>query len=662
MPLFSPAARSHPRHDLEWKQPAPRRRRATTGVLSTMNRRSFFLSSRSSLLAGLAVAAMLAAPLASRAQVDGSATGSGPVTPSTPAAVDPPGPQGPTPIPLVNPPAGKPAKTKIIKEDKIIKSKDTVKEDKKAKKDNPLAGVNAKLPDKALYDKAEDAVKHGRFDVARLDLQTLLNTYPDSEFQMRAKLAIADSWYREGGTAALTQAEQEYKDFIVFYPNVPEAAEAQMRVGDIYFRQMDRPDRDYAKATHAEEEYRLMLQQFPDSTLAPQATQRLREVQEALATRESDIAAFYGTHANWPATIARYQTVVDTYPLYSHMDDTLIGLGDAYEAQAKFVRSIPNLPEAGRARLEKTYDDEAANAYRKVVLEHSASRGVEEARDRLAAMDLPIPTPSAEQAAASAALENSRANYSLTDRVSLLILHKPDVVQVSKIGTPTLEDPAPTTAPAIVKQIQKDFQTALSPAANSPAPAQPPAAGPAPAPAVAPAPAAAPVAAAPLAFQDVPSADAMAPGTNPAVVTSVPTTSSAPRGGAPNSMGIEIVQPGSTPAPAATPEAVPQAAPAAQPAAVNTYGVKPVGPPDAAVMAPVEKAGPAPDAVNDVVPRNAARGPDGSREGQEPQGSDRQEGRVRQQEKEKGTLQAQPLLAARPGGASGDARYPVGRS
>ena len=104
---------------------------------------------------------------------------------------------------------------------------------------------------------------------------------------MRAKLAIADSWYKEGGSAALTQAEQEYKDFITFFPNAPEAAEAQMRVGDIYFREMDKPDRDYTTTVHAEEEYRLMLQQFPESTLVPQAQQRLREVQEVLASRES---------------------------------------------------------------------------------------------------------------------------------------------------------------------------------------------------------------------------------------------------------------------------------------------------------------------------------------------------------------------------------------
>ena len=226
------------------------------------------------------------------------------------------------------------------KADKVVQSKDTKKELRKEKKLVPVEGADSKLPDKQLYDKAVEATKRGHFDVARLDLQTLLNTYPDSQFQMRAKLAIADSWYKEGGTAALTQAESEYKDFITFFPNAPEAAEAQMRVGDIYFRQMDKPDRDYSKAVHAEEEYRLMLQQFPDSTLVPQAKQRLREVQEVMATREADVAAFYATRNAWPATIARYQTVVDTYPQYSHMDDVLVGLGDAYEAEARYVRVV----------------------------------------------------------------------------------------------------------------------------------------------------------------------------------------------------------------------------------------------------------------------------------------------------------------------------------
>ncbi|RDJ94097.1 hypothetical protein B4Q13_17210, partial [Lacticaseibacillus rhamnosus] len=54
---------------------------------------------------------------------------------------------------------------------------------------NPIANVDSKKPDKVLFDRAMEAMKHNRFDVARLSLQTLINPYPDSEFVARAKLA-----------------------------------------------------------------------------------------------------------------------------------------------------------------------------------------------------------------------------------------------------------------------------------------------------------------------------------------------------------------------------------------------------------------------------------------------------------------------------------------
>ncbi len=195
---------------------------------------------------------------------------------------------------------------------------------------NPLADVKSSQPDKVLFDKAMLSLKKGRYDVARLTLQTLLNTYPDSEYRMRAKLAVGDTWFKEGGTAALTQAEAEYKDFITFFPNAPEAAEAQMKVADIYYEQMEKPDRDYTNAQRAEQEYRVMINQFPDSTLVPRAKQKLRDVEEVLAERETQIGLFYETQEQYPASIARLQTVVDTYPLYSKSDQALLGIGDAY--------------------------------------------------------------------------------------------------------------------------------------------------------------------------------------------------------------------------------------------------------------------------------------------------------------------------------------------
>jgi outer membrane protein assembly factor BamD len=527
-----------------------------------MNRRSFFPSLRASTIAGLAVASLLVFSIGAVAQATDSSQAAAPDS------------QAQQSVTLTSPTA-KGSK----KEDKVIQSKDTRQQLKKEKKIDPQAVADAKLPDRQLYDKALEATKKGHFDVARLDLQTLLNTYPDSQYQMKAKLAIADSWYHEGGTAALTQAESEYKDFITFFPNAPEAAEAQMRVGDIYFRQMDKPDRDYAKAVHAEEEYRLMLQQFPESTLVPQAKQRLREVQEVMATREADIAAYYSTRENWPATIARYQTVVDTYPQFSHMDDVLVGLGDAYGAEARYVRSL-KLPEAGKARLERIYDDQASGAYNKVVLEHSASPHVEDARDRLAAMNLPIPTPTPEQVAASVALENSRRSYRLQDRARLLVLHQPDVVMAARDGEPPLADPKPTIAPDVYRKVIADFSGALNPhAAPTPAVASTAPAAESAAPAETAAPPTA--AAAPLQLQEVPAADASS-ATGSAVMTNVPAASSHPAGAAGNSMGVEIVTPSTaTPVP-------------------DNGGLKAVGPPDAKAVPAIEKAAGAPDQVNDI--------------------------------------------------------------
>ena len=172
---------------------------------------------------GVAAAALLAAPAAVRAQ--DAAPAAAPVTASqsdtqaTPDAAQPA--QGS--MAISNEKHGKqPRAAKPRKQDeKVVQSKDSKKADKKNAKTISLTGKDTKLPDKALYDKAQDAIKHGRYDVGRIDLQTLLNTYPESQYMMQSKLAIADSWYKEGGTAALTQAEQEYKDFITFFPNQP---------------------------------------------------------------------------------------------------------------------------------------------------------------------------------------------------------------------------------------------------------------------------------------------------------------------------------------------------------------------------------------------------------------------------------------------------------
>ena len=326
---------------------------------------------------------------------------------------------------------------------------------------NPLANVGSKQPDKVLFDKAMDAMRHNRFDVARLTLQTLINTYPDSEFIARAKLAVGDSWYAEGGTAALAQAEQEYSDFEIFFPNMPEASEAQLKIATIHYQQMEKADRDYTHAKRAEDEYRKVILQYPDSKLVPEAKQRLLEVQEVLADREFGIGRFYYLRQSYPASIARLQSLVDKYPLYSRADEALYLLGQDYEGQLARIRLAPTcdahdlprgcLREETKSRYIGDLTKHASEAYDKILTRYPMMDRSDDAKKRLAALHQPIPRPTKAMVAQNKAELASRNETTMAQKFMGIIKKGPDVAAAAHKGEPTLTDPEPVAATNVVR-------------------------------------------------------------------------------------------------------------------------------------------------------------------------------------------------------------------
>ena len=316
---------------------------------------------------------------------------------------------------------------------------------------NPLANLGSKQPDKVLFDRAMDAMKHNKFDVARLSLQTLINTYPDSEFVARAKLAVGDSWYAEGGTAALQQAEIEYKDFITFFPNMSEAAEAQMKIANIHFQQMEKPDRDFTHAIRAQDEYRQLILQYPDSKLVPVAKERLREVQEVLAEREFRIGRFYYLRESYPAAIARLQGVSQSYPLYSGADEALYMLGQCYEGEINAIR-MGRLNETAKGKLIADFTRDAAQAYGQIITRYPIMTRAEDAKKRLQALRQPIPTPTPQAIAENKAEEASRREPGMMGRVINNFTRHPEMAEAARVGEPTLVDPKPTSAMQVVKE------------------------------------------------------------------------------------------------------------------------------------------------------------------------------------------------------------------
>ncbi|HEV8046868.1 MAG TPA: outer membrane protein assembly factor BamD [Terriglobales bacterium] len=316
---------------------------------------------------------------------------------------------------------------------------------------NPIANVDSKQPDKVLFDRAMDAMKHNRFDVARLSLQTLINTYPDSEYVARAKLAVADSWYAEGGSASLAQAEIEYKDFETFFPNMPEAAEAQLKLANIHYQQMEKADRDPTHALRAEEEYRQLIMQYPDSKLVPEAKQRLREVQEVIASREFSVGRFYYLRQSYPAAIARLKSLVDKYPLYSKADEALYLLGQSYEGEINMLRAR-TMNEVAKSRMIDDFTKGAAEAYDRILTRYPVMDRADDAKARLIALHQPVPKPTKAAVAQNKAEEDSRREASTLSKMMKTFAKHPNTAEAAKVGEPTLVDPTPMSASQVVQQ------------------------------------------------------------------------------------------------------------------------------------------------------------------------------------------------------------------
>jgi outer membrane protein assembly factor BamD len=295
---------------------------------------------------------------------------------------------------------------------------------KHSKYENPIT-KDTQQPDKILFDKSIKDIEKGRYEVARLTLNTLINTYDTSEFLAKAKLAVADSWYREGGVHGMSQAEAEYKDFILFYPTMEEAAESQEKICMIHYKQMDKADRDPDQALRAEQECRQLITQFPNSKFAPQAEQLLRDIQEVLGEAEMKVGIFYHGKGSFASSANRLGGVVEQYPLYSRADEALFLAGDSY------------------SRMGPRFRKQAGEAYTKLVRDYPLSKFADDAKKKLTTLEMPIPEADPTAVARMKFEAENRKKPGAVSRSVQVFERAPETYTAAKSGTPQMNNPRP---------------------------------------------------------------------------------------------------------------------------------------------------------------------------------------------------------------------------
>src|SRR6266481_8716072 len=228
---------------------------------------------------------------------------------------------------------------------------------------NRLTLEEAKGPgrDRELYRQSVDAIRKGSYDEGRILANTMINTYPDSPMIKMAKLSIADSFYLQGGSKSLAQAEIEYRDWIQFFPDDKLTCDTMMKIAEIHLKQVIAADRDPTHAKLAERQLKDMLRRCPDAESKQKAEPLMNKVQELLAMHELKVARFYFViRGSAQAAQMRTEEILNKYPNFSRFDEALFLHARAMEIQedtetasrdlARIIASHPHSEYAERAK------------------------------------------------------------------------------------------------------------------------------------------------------------------------------------------------------------------------------------------------------------------------------------------------------------------------
>ncbi|HLG16798.1 MAG TPA: outer membrane protein assembly factor BamD [Blastocatellia bacterium] len=206
--------------------------------------------------------------------------------------------------------------------------------------------------DQELFREGVNAIRKGRFEQGRILLNTMINTYSDSPMTRMAKLSIADSFYLEGGSKSLAQAEVEYRDWVQFFPDDALADDVMLKMAEIHLRQVMAADRDTTHAKLAERQLKEMLRRYPGTDKKDDAEGLMAEVQEILAQHELTVGKFYyEIRESAQAAQMRTEEILNKYPNFSRFDEALFlharsmaDQEDTETASQDLTRLVTNYP------------------------------------------------------------------------------------------------------------------------------------------------------------------------------------------------------------------------------------------------------------------------------------------------------------------------------
>jgi outer membrane protein assembly factor BamD len=181
----------------------------------------------------------------------------------------------------------------------------------------------------SLYRLGERQVRGGKWNDAIKHLERVLLEFSPGD----ARIPQARFWLGEAKFAAGShlEAAREFRRVSDETPNDRLAADALLRVGDVYADLWRRPELDPSYGQTALATYQELLNRYAASPAAARAQARMAELQERFAYKEYRAGLYYFKLKAYDSAILYLKDVVATYPRAAIAPDALLKLVEAYQ-------------------------------------------------------------------------------------------------------------------------------------------------------------------------------------------------------------------------------------------------------------------------------------------------------------------------------------------
>ena len=209
------------------------------------------------------------------------------------------------------------------------------------------------------YLRGEAYLKDNMYIEALEKFNLVKNKFPYSKYAIDAELKIGDTYYQKGD---FIEAQKVYSLFAELHPQERRIDYAIYQSGMSFYSSLPSAiDRDITFAKKAIDEFKGVMDLYPNSAYFKDALQKYTELRTKLAEKEIYIGDFYRKRDKWEAAAERYKVVIEQYPNLGFDEKMYYEIADCYKKldkpdEAKYYIDMLVVTYPNSAYVEKAKD------------------------------------------------------------------------------------------------------------------------------------------------------------------------------------------------------------------------------------------------------------------------------------------------------------------